>query len=118
MASGSGAVLAPVPSVAAARATGLPIVNLFRPATQPIAPPVTVAAPMTALDRAKDFTNRARAGLANLLGMAPVAPTPVAQPLSQTNVLEKQLDDLQKRSTMNVFQMRQAQATKPKTSTY
>lgn len=112
MASGSGAVLAPVPTVAAARATGMPISSIFRPAVAAPAP-LTPAAPLTPLQRIQRFSTRAQAGMQKLFGLtgdaAGNAPTPA--PLSNPDVLKQQLDDLQKRSTTNVFQMRKTAAT-------
>lgn len=95
----------PVPTVAAARATGLPTAALFQPA-QPVPAPVNVPAqPQTALERITALGERATTGLQNLLGITPKQVQPTAA-IDASSQMEKQLDDLQKRSTTTVFQMR------------
>lgn len=90
----------PSPTVGAFRASGLPDVGSFlSPTPSPAAPAVTpTPAPLTT-----NWLNRAATGLLGLVGITPsAATTPItakAPVESRTTQLEKNLDDLEKRST-------------------
>lgn len=91
----------PSPTVGAFRASGLQDVGTFlSPKPSPTAP-VTTPAPANSMT--SGWVNRATTGLLGLVGITPsAATTPItakAPVESRTSQLEKNLDDLEKRST-------------------